>query len=392
MQKRLFFPSVLLALSILACAAPGMPPPVATDPPVPGVGTETPTASDPVLPPAPELRVVYARAGNLWLWTESGGAMQLTFSGVDSSPQISSDGAVVAFQRGDELWAVNSSGGGERQLVSAAYLAGLVAPASGTGVIHWFDWQPSSHTLYFGTSQDSGAYIVPLLDLHRVDAAAGMPPVLLLAAGMGGLGTFSPDGLHLALVQSENILLLDVSSSAVLPLLSFEFVLTYSEWFYLPEVTWKADSSGLWTVIPAHDSLGDPTEPTEIWFASVAGGATLVDSFVAVPVFIDRPRLSPDGSRVMIQQEFGGSFNLLIHPVGGGGDLLILTAGGGQAGAVSWSPDSSQLVYWNPLPVNTSFGYPGAGFAFVSDLGTEARAVRWVDPLRLLFLAGSDLR
>jgi len=44
------------------------------------------------------LRVVYASAGNLWLW-ETGSLLQLTDGGLDYSPIISSDGERIAFLR-----------------------------------------------------------------------------------------------------------------------------------------------------------------------------------------------------------------------------------------------------------------------------------------------------
>lgn len=387
MQKKLFFPLVLLLLSMLACGLPGGLPSTETTA-VPVTDSASPTDVSPA--PASELQVAYARGGNIWLWSESGGSRQLTFSGADSLPKISSDGAVVAFLRGQEVWAVNSDGSGEGVLVDAAYLNSLVSPGS-SGVLHWMAWQPRTHVLYFGTSEQGEAFTVPVLDLHRVDADAGTPPLWLRAAGDGGLGTFSPDGSRLAVVQPENILLFDPAGGGISTLLSFEFVMTYSEWFYLPEVTWKPDGSGLWTVIPAHDALGVPDEPTEVWSVPLTGSAALIDAFVAVPVFVDFPRLSPDGSRVLYVREAAGSYTLLLRQIGGG-EVTVLSAGPGEFGTVGWSPDASQFVYWNPMPVNTYYGYPGSSFSFVSDVGVEAYNVRWVDADRLLFLAGSDLR
>lgn len=389
MRKILIFPVALLILSILACGLPGgIPAPAGSDGVPPDVSTESETAAPPV---SPSLSVAYAKAGNIWLWNEAGGSSQLTFSGGASDPRISFDGAVIAFRRGEELWAVNRDGSNERVLVGTSYLSGLVSPEYGTGVLHWFAWQPSTHVLYFGTSAQGEAYTVPVLDLHRVDADADTSPSLLLAAEAGGWGYFSPDGRSLALSQPENIVLFDLASGSAASVLSFEFVMTYSEWFYLPQVTWKADSSGLWTVIPAHDSLGVPTEPTEVWYVPLTGGATLIDSFVAAPVFVDFPLLSPDGTRVLYTQEGGGLSTLLVRQIGGS-ETIVLTAGSGQEGTIGWAPDSSQFVYWNPMPSNAYYGYPGFGFSLVSDVGAEANSVRWVDSARLLFLAGSALR
>jgi hypothetical protein len=289
------------------------------------------------------------------------------------------------------VWVVNSDGSGERLLAGAAYLNSSVTPGY-TGVIHWHAWQPFTHRLYFGLSEQGEAYTVPVFDLHRVDADAAMPPTFLLAAGAGGRGHFSPDGASVALVQPDTIVLYDTVGGGFSTALSFEMVMTYSEWFYLPEVTWAIDSSRFWTVIPAHDSLGDPAEPTEVWYAPLGSAPVMVDSFVAVPVFMDPPRLSPDGTQVLYMKESGGSYVVTMR-TGGGAEALVLTVtSAGDAGSVGWSPDSLQVVYWSPMPVNAFYGSPSAGFSYVSDVGTDARMVRWTDPARLIFLAGSDLR
>ena len=118
----------------------------------------------------------------------------------------------------------------------------------------------------------------------------------------------------------------------------------------------------------------------------------MVDSFVAVPVFMDTPRLSPDGLQVLYMKESAGSYVMSMR-TGGGAETVVLTvASAGDAGSVGWSPDSLQIVYWNPMPVNTFYGAPSMGFFYVSDVGTDARYVRWTDAVRLIFLAGSDLR
>jgi hypothetical protein len=99
-------------------------------------------------PPLPSgLVVAYIKSGNLWLWREGVARVQLTFSGVDSDPRLSPDGQVIVFRRGEELWAVNAVGGGERQLISNAFLASLVGPgveAVRIGPMAWNPTQPHS--------------------------------------------------------------------------------------------------------------------------------------------------------------------------------------------------------------------------------------------------------
>ena len=72
----------------------------------------TPTPSP---EPVGDLVVVFTRDNNAWLWTEDGGERQLTTDGGVGQVLLSDDKGVIAFRRGNGIWAVNADGSNERQ-------------------------------------------------------------------------------------------------------------------------------------------------------------------------------------------------------------------------------------------------------------------------------------
>jgi hypothetical protein len=116
-----------------------------------------------------------------------------------------------------------------------------------------------------------------------VDAQTGETG-LLLASGSGGEWTFSPDGQRFALAQAEAIRIFNQDGSGGQEVLNFPFVSTYSEWVYYPQVVWVNDSSGFYTVIPASQSLDNPTETSKYYFISLAEGSALLTELISAPL------------------------------------------------------------------------------------------------------------
>jgi len=138
------------------------------------------------------LRVVYIRGGNLWSWTEAGGALQLTNTGDMSTLRVSDDGQLLAYMRGKEVWTIRMDGTDAR-LVDTQMTAG--------GKL-WL--APNNALLAISTSDH-----IDLLDLNggnKAKATVATYPVI-------------PGG-------------------------------------YVPEVVWMPDSSGFKTVIPAPTENG----------------------------------------------------------------------------------------------------------------------------------------
>jgi hypothetical protein len=400
MGRKTLVAVIILGLSMLACSLPGVTisfdptntpiPPAAGGVTPPGVGV---TPAVPPLPPpavAPLPRAAYVKSGNIWLWTDGGGTVQLTASGSDSSPRLSSDGGQVAFLRGGELWAVNADGSSPRVLVSAAYLSGLVPPASGTAVIHWFDWVPAASTLWFNTSTAGGPFTVPNDDLYAVSAGGGSAPVLLAVSGNGGNATFSPNGVYAAVAQGTRIILMNTDGSGARNALTYQLVQTYSEWVYVPEIVWFADSSQFRTVIPAHDALGDPSEGTYFWSVPVSGSPMEMAGFTAVPAFMDAPRISPDGLNVAYFVPAGDNSELHLNGFYIGDEMYSYYLAN-RWGLVGWAPDSAGFVYWADDARSLWLGRVGSPALRLTDTD-HAEAVRWLDTSRFLFVSDGSLR
>jgi len=406
MGKYIFLVVSILLMAILACSIPGtITLPGETNTPsiesgtggspggtgVTPAGTEvTPEVILPPPPRAPVLQVAYGKGGNLWLWTETGGPTQLTNTGMDVGPRISPDGLQIAFLHGEELWAINADGSNLHQLVSKAYLASLVPPSSGRGVIHWFNWEPLSHNVFFGSSTAGEAYTVPVYDLQVAAADGGTAPSILEGPGLGGVATFSPNGTMLALAQPTSILLMNTDGSNYHQAITFDMVQTYSEWFYIPDVVWFADSSEFRTVIPAHDPLGNPSEGTFFWSIPVTGSPEEMASFTAVPAFQNAPLISPDGLNVTYLSPNGA--NSSLHLIGFYfGDELFSSFPAYQWGLVGWAPDSNGFVYWVDDVRNLWFGHIGSAAVLLTDT-PHVENLHWIELTRILFTNDEELR
>ena len=101
--------------------------------PIPPTETPEPTDTQPTLSANitnSAFQVVYTHESNLWLWTSNGDSIQLTDSYEAFAPKISSDGGLVVYLKGwdifnAELWAVNIDGSNNRPLVSKGDLAAV---------------------------------------------------------------------------------------------------------------------------------------------------------------------------------------------------------------------------------------------------------------------------
>jgi len=388
--------TLILIISMLACNTPVAPKVTLTPPSGSGPGTVTLTNTSPILPPPAiaTLRVAYVKADNIWLWTEGSLPSQMTTAGGASAPDLSGDGLEIAFLRNGEMWVVNSDGSGERNLVSTSFLAGLESGGNSV-VINNHVWQPGSHVIYFNTLVIAAevGYHIPQLDLYRSNADVGSDSVdTLEVAGSGGIPYFSPDGTKMALAQPDKIIFRDVAGGGRTIALTFPMVMTYSEWSYIPELTWSLDGSGVRVIVPAADPLGDPAAVTTVWNIPITGSATQLDTFVAIPGYASTPELSPDGSKALYLAEMGGN-NYIHVRVLGGLDTSFTMGDPGQIGIGPWSPDSSRFIYWYPNKSTTYFGELGIPSSNVSDTSSNASHVAWIDASRVIFIGDSgDLR
>lgn len=299
----------------------------------------------PVSPFAGVLTVVYAQRGNLLLWREGASPRRLTSSGLDEQPRISDDGQVIAFLRNGELYAIRADGSGERPLVTRAYLDSLREMGMLEVRIRHFDFLPASQEIWFSLYAETDAYPMPFDDLRRVSAEGGAPAIVLDPGRGGGVWTFSPDGQYFALSQGNQIRVLRRDGSEDRVVLTFDFVSTYSEWIYYPEVVWRDDSAGFYTVIPAPAALENPSQPSRYYYVPLTGSAAQLAEFVAVPVWESFARIAPNGASVAYVRQEGSSQSVHVIDMSTA-DRTLQTDG--RLYIENWNPDSRHVVFYNP--------------------------------------------
>lgn len=403
-MSRIFALVSLLLLAALACSLPIFDSPVGGDstPDVATVVAATLTAVSAAPTPEPSetpavpassaaaLTVAYAREGNLLLWREGEAPRALTTTGQDESPRISDDGQVVAFLRNGELYSIRADGSGERPLVNRAYLDSFRATGMLDVRVRQFGFVPGSHEVFFSLYAETDGYPMPLADLQRVNADGGAPSVVL-AAGQGeGQWTFSPDGRLFALAQGNQIRVLNRDGSGDRIVFTFEFVSTYSEWTYYPQVVWREDSAGFYTVIPASAALESPSQPTRYYYVPLAEGSPAqLAEFVAAPVWESFALMAPNGLSVAYIRPEGSAQSLHVIDLSTA-DRAIQTDS--NLFIVNWNPDSLHVVFYNPnTPYDVylqAFGEPPLP---LNDGVGALEGLRWVTEGRFLFLREGQL-
>jgi hypothetical protein len=226
------------------------------------VPTDTPT---PTPAPIDDLVVVFTKDNNAWLWTEDSGERQLTKDGGVDQVLLSDDKSVIAFRRGNGIWAVNTDGSDERQLVKES---DLPVPQEGeladyiTGItIDQLAWIPGNHHLLFNTRLTSdGPGLLLSDDLWRVDADR-LSLKNLFAPGEGGNFAIAPDGKRVALVTPDSISLTTINGEDKQRIFGYTPVSTYSEFRYYARPVWSPNSDVLGVVVPPPDPLAGVVFP-----------------------------------------------------------------------------------------------------------------------------------
>lgn len=362
-----------------------------------------PSAAPPTPTPTPVLRISYVEAGNVWLIEGPGAPSQLTTSANTVSVRISQDGEKIAHIRTvgphqhGELWVVNRDGSGETLLISAADLDSLYAPMTGIlgHDIGQMAFRPGTHELYFctmGIPETIGLYKSD--DLFRVDTDTGsLTPIL--PAGQGGDFSIAPDGSQIAIIQPDRLGLVDADGSNLRPdLITYPFVLTYSEYQYYPSVRWAEDSSRLGVVIPSDDPLA-PSPNGTIWVLPADGTPATALSTINGDFFFIRPSsgtlLSPALNQVIFSRMAspGAPRELYIANVDGSAEQLIAPD---MLTFTGWSPNNHTFVFNSVNPMDQ---YIAARDRAPTHLVTGLN-FRWVGGTRYLVLSGSmgswDLR
>jgi hypothetical protein len=383
MNQRAHFILGAVLLAAIACALPTTP--------------TTPTATSEPLPPTSAAlpRIVYTDAGNVWALEEDGTSHQLTSDGGASDVFISDDGARVVYVwrsapgAHGELRVVNGDGsGGAAVLLTAAQLDAFYPIAEGTvGTdTSMIAFVPGTHRVIFNT------YAIPEFmgfmrhdDLWVIDADTA-ELISLRPGGEGGDFFITPDGSQMALITPTSVSMINTDGTNHRPdLITFPWVITYSEFLFTPLASWNADSSMVAAVIPSEDPLAD-TISGSIWtIPADTGPATLVATISGNFYFHfwRNPAVSPDMSWVAFTRRVGADDeDLILAHTDGTGEVVYAT---GEVDWAGWSPDSTHFAYRFGEPSGMTVGALG-GAPVPLGPGID---FRWMNDTEFLYLAGS---
>ena len=334
---------------------------------VPAVNTNQPSAEP------SGLKVAYLLNANVWFWSETTPAKQLTNEGNAGLMKLSDDGRVIAYTRGQGLWAINSDGTNPRELVAD------LAAFTGRPVITQIEFQPGTHIVYFSMRESVQSSVG--VDLHRVDADSPAQQTLLQ---QGGQFTFSQDGRLLALADVNRINILRVDGPTLVSALDFVQVNTYSDWSYYPQVVWLSDSSGFYTVIPASDPVAKPGQKARFLYVAADGSFTAqLAEFVTADIRISQPLIAPNGSKVAYASQNEKTLELHVIDASTADVIVASHPDALDLRPWAWSPDSTRVAYWTGnLPMMAGINIASA---LVADSLT-GHSLAWVDANRFLYI------
>lgn len=379
--------AVAATLTAVAAAAPSVTP------------TLPEATAAPSLTPAPAaiLSVAYVDGErNLWLWQPGATPVRLVDSGDVADLRLSPDGSQVAYLRSpdyvnESLWLVRSDGSDRRELVSTADFHSMnTYPEAIGATAHQFEWIPGANRLAFNTRPIFEGLGLELHDdLWQVDVATGAHTPLL-APGSGGMFYYAPDGSQIALVTPEQISLVNADgSNRREAVLSYDPVITYSEYRYYPQPQWSPDGAFLRVAVPPADPLAEPLQAMNVWHIPASGAtATHLASITAAPFSVFG--LSPDLNRIAYLQQVGApqdnTHALHIALADGSGDQIYYT------GAVffnGWAPDSQHFTFSIGTGDNAQLGQVGDTFSALNESG-PATNVTWPDAAHFIYLSKTD--
>ena len=391
------------ALAIVNSFRPPTVAPILAMTPTP-VSALAPT-STPVTAPVDDLVVVFTRDNNAWLWTENGGESQLTKNGGVDQVLLSDDKRVVAFRRGTGLWAVNTDGSNERQLVKES---DIPIPQEGeladyiTGMaINQLAWIPGSHELLFNTMMLSdGPGLLLSDDLWRVNAnpQSALSLDYLFLPGEGGNFAIAPDGNQVAVITPDSISLTTINGEDRQRIFGYTPVATYSEVAYYAQPVWSPKSDLLGVVIPPPDPLGTENQAFGIWLLHAdRGAAGLVGTIEArgtrpLPDPVINPTLETIAYLSNPEIESDRTDLLLVSWEDTIGDPIFYTSR--VDGLYDWSPGGERFSFTQPPGETNTFSI------FTGQLDEEPRQVgdgkslvlnvHWLDDNSYLYLQASD--
>ncbi|MFZ5856155.1 MAG: hypothetical protein ACOYZ6_04930 [Chloroflexota bacterium] len=376
--------TVLLTMACLGTPQPTALPIINSAATPESVPSATPQAT--ALPePLGKLKIAYILDGNVWLWDGGAPARQLTSEGDATQVKIADDGLVIAYQRRQSLWAINTDISSPRLLVNIPSFANpphtLVEKSA--LLLGRFDFQPDTHWIYFSTAWPSRGYNVSSADLNRVDADNPIPQTLM-SEGAGDF-LFSPNGHLLSITKLSEIEMRDVKSWHRVTSLGLQTTPKVAD---VIQVCWASDSKGFYVFLMRTNM----DEMHEYYFVSSDGsGASRLAWGYGSRERISQPYLSPDGTKVAHVVQNGTTYELQVLNLSTKENKLITSYSGAPLLVpVGWTPDSKLVIFYNSHPLFLQI----AGIGYPPTQLTESvtpNSLRWISADRFIFFREGNL-
>jgi hypothetical protein len=361
--------------------------------PVPTTASEG--AGSPPKPVFTDWMAAFSDGESISVRIDGGPPAQISTRGVILNLALSDDGRYIVYGRSNErgenyeLRVVGSDGTHDRVLLDEITLDALhtldialhIRPSQ-------LAFIPGTHLLLLNTrAVFEGPGLAKYDDLLQLDVEDGSL-VELLEPGQGGDFYLAPDARRMALIKSSSIALADVDGGHRQPdVITFEPVVTYSEYAYYPVPRWAPDSSRIGLVIPSRDPLA-PNPTAAVWIAPADGGPAEQTAVLSGETFFDQafgsPLISPELLDLAFFRSVGQTNDreLYLARIDGSGEQLYAAGNLAWAG---WDPDSIRFAY-RVQPDQYFLGSKGAN---PQSLG-QGRRLEWVDPETYLLLSGQS--
>lgn len=295
-------------------------------------------------------KIVYSNGGSVYCTAP--GRTPILLGNIDQSVynlSLSADRTLLVYMASspdgvDALWLAHTNGAeSPKVLIAGGQVAGP-DPTYKTAVSQ-AAWLADSHILYFTTRT---IYDGPGEGLNvgiwKVDADSGEVSKVFDPEARCHF-FISPNGARLVLSMSDQIQLADINGNGLLKVLTFEPVITYSEYALKPRAQWRPDSQSFYLVVPSVDPLASDASASfyQVGMDGVANKVmTIPGNFLfggTIPA-----EFSPDGN-VLLYSINDGSNNMAIHLVNkdGSNDRIVATVS--LPIGYGWSPDSTHYVY-----------------------------------------------
>ena len=218
---------------------------------------------------------------------------------------------------------------------------------------------------------------------------------ILLGRGEGGNFAIAPDASQLALITPESIDLLAPDGRNRRNVLTYEPVLTYSEYRYYASPLWAPDAASLMVAIPPADPLADPPQPTEIWRIDVSDASAQSLGTVEASGIrsLNNVLIAPDLTQVAFLHEAqpGAAAQLMLAPLDDQVGQATVYAQDVQQ-VHGWSPDGEWFVF-APQSEGTpglALGQPGSEPRTIGPAGVAALPLQWAGGQQFVYLRQSQ--